>query len=190
MFVDEIQIAKSSLDAAKAQLREAVRQARRDGRTWADIGQTLGMSRQAAFKRFGEVTNPATGQTIEGAVMSIEKIRTLTEQVFSYISAAEYESLEPLMHPDVRSELPAPLIAETWARVLADVGAKESYSDTHVSFPAGERIEEDDQLLGTVVGVTTLQCEAGEVMGRVAFDDQLRIVGLLLVDPIQSPLPF
>ena len=94
------------------------------------------------------------------------------------------------MHPDVRSELPESLIADTWARVLGEVGAKESYADTHVVMPAGERIDEDEQLLGTVVGVTTLRCEAGELMGRVAVDDQRRVVGLLMVPLDHGPLPF
>ena len=122
--------------------------------------------------------------------MSIEKIRSITEQVFDQISSGDYGSLERLIHPDVRTELPESLISETWARVLTEVGRRESYSDTHVVLPAGERIDEDDQLLGTVVGVTTLNCEAGELMGRVAVDDQLRVVGLLIVPTDQSPLPF
>ena len=122
--------------------------------------------------------------------MSIEKIRNLTEQVFDHISNGEYERIESLLHPDVRQELTPSLIAETWQRVLGEVGKKESFSDTHVVMPAGERIDEDERVLGTVVGVTTVNCEAGEVMGRVAVDEQSRIVGLLIVSPDQSPLPF
>ncbi|KAB1644925.1 hypothetical protein [Gulosibacter chungangensis] len=186
----EIQQAQQALGDAKANLKATVQRARRDGHTWAEIGTALNMTRQAAFKRFGEVTNPATGKIIKGALMSIEQITKLTERVFELISAGKYDELEPLIHPDVREELPASLIAETWARVLAEVGAKESLSDSHVALPAGERILEDTQLIGTVVGVTTINCEAGEVMGRVAVDDQLRIVGLLLVSPEHTPLPF
>lgn len=122
--------------------------------------------------------------------MSIDKIRTLTEQVFDHISTGNYTSLDKLMHPTTRTELSDELIAETWARVLSEVGQKQSYSDTHVVMPAGERIEDDEHLLGTVVGVTTLNCEAGEIMGRVAVDEQQRVVGLLLVSPDHSPLPF
>lgn len=122
--------------------------------------------------------------------MSITQIRRTTEQVFDLIAAGEYDKLEQLIHPEVRSELSASLIAETWARVLTEVGAKEHYADTHVVLPAGDRIDEDDQILGTVVGVTTLNCEAGEVMGRVAIDDQQRVVGLLIVPPDYSPVPF
>ncbi len=148
------------------------------------------MTRQAAFKRFGEVVDPVDGRRLRGAFVSIEKIQGITEQAFDHVSAGDYASLEKLLHPDVREELSESLISETWARVLAEVGEKSSYSDTHVAMPAGERIREDEQLLGTVVGVTTIDCEAGEVMGRVAVDDQLRVVGILIVAPDHSPLPF
>lgn len=186
----DIQKAQQALEDAKANLKATVQRARSEGHTWAEIGTTLNMTRQAAFKRFGEVTNPATGETIKGALMSVEHITALTERVFSLISTGQYDELEPLIHPDVREELPSSLIAETWVRVLAEVGAFESFSDTHVAMPAGERILEDARITGTVVGVTVMQCEAGEVMGRVAVDDQQRIVGLLLVSPEHSPLPF
>lgn len=188
--MEAIREAQQALDRAKDQLRSTVQQARSQGQTWAAIGEALGMSRQAAFKRFGEVTNPVDGRKITGARMSIDQVRRTTEQVFDLISAGEYDKLEQLIHPKVRDELPASLIAETWAGVLTEVGAKESYVDTHVVLPAGERIEEDDQILGTVVGVTTLNCEAGEMMGRVAVDDQQRVVGLLIITPDYSPVPF
>ncbi|MDR8019690.1 DUF3887 domain-containing protein [Nesterenkonia aerolata] len=188
--MDAIREAQKNLDHAKEQLRQSVRQARREGRTWADIGDMLGMSRQAAFKRFGEVIDPVDGRKITGVPMSLTQIRTRTEQVFDLIATADYEALEQMMHPEVREELSASKIAMVWSSMLTEFGAKESYEDTHVTFPAGERIEEDDQILGTVVGVTTVTCEAGERMGRVAFDEQQRIVGLLVLPPETSPLPF
>lgn len=187
--MDAITDAQNAVNRAKEQLRSTVQQARQDGHTWAEIGQSLGMSRQAAFKRFGEVTNPADGRRITGAAMSIDRVRRITEQVFDLIGSGQYDDLEQLIHPDVRPELPASLIADTWARMLTEVGATESYADTHVVLPAGERIDEDEQILGTVVGVTTLKCEAGDMMGRVAVDDQLRVVGLLIVTPDSTP-PF
>lgn len=82
------------------------------------------------------------------------------------------------------------LLAETWASVLAEGGAIKHYDDTHVVFPAGERIEEDAQILGIVVGVTTLQHEAGEIMGRVVVDEQVRVTGILLVSRQETRLPF
>lgn len=188
--MERIKAAHAALDRAKADLTAAVRDARRRGATWAEIGEALGMTRQAAFKRFGEVTNPADGRAITGGHMSIEKVRLLTEEVFDLVSTGDYASLEQLLHPEVRSELPESLVAGTWERVLSEMGAKEGYTDTHVVLPGGDRIEEDETVLGTVVGVTTLNLEAGELMGRVAIDDQLRVVGLLIVPVGQQHLPF
>lgn len=182
--------AQENIEQARAQLAVAVRQARAAGRTWADIGAVLGISRQAAFKRFGEVINPADGRLITGVPVSMTAIQNLTERVFDLIAAANYAELEALLHPDVRGELNAQTIGEVWAGVLTEVGAKESYADTHVVLPAGERIDNDAQILGVVVGVTTLRHEAGEVMGRVAVDEQRRIVGLLIVAPDAASLPF
>ena len=53
---DRIQMvatASAALDAAKESLDETVRQARRNGASWSDIGTALGISRQGAFQRFG-----------------------------------------------------------------------------------------------------------------------------------------
>jgi len=188
--VDEIVAAQAELERSKRSLKQAVQEARANGRTWADIGQALGMTRQAAFKRFGHATNPADGEPISGGDMSIDQVRTLTEQVFQLISSGDYASLEELLHPDVRSELSEGLVMDTWSRVLAEVGALETQVDIHVALPGGDRLEEDEELLGTVVGVTTLNCEAGEVMGRVAVDHELRVVGLLLVSSDHQSLPF
>ena len=188
--MDRIAAAQKALDDAKQHVHDVVQEARQHGVTWARIGESLGMSRQAAFKRFGEVTNPATGERIRRTAMSITEVQEMTERVFELIGSGEHDRLQELIHPEAREELPAELITETWARLLGEVGAVESYEDTHVSLPAGERLDELDSVLGTVVGVTTLACEAGQMMGRVALDDQQRIVGLLIVSPEQSPLPF
>jgi DNA invertase Pin-like site-specific DNA recombinase len=55
---------KAAIDAALAQavdaenkLRQVVEEARAAGATWADIGDALGVSRQAVYKRFGKPNN-------------------------------------------------------------------------------------------------------------------------------------
>lgn len=181
--MNDIRAASRALENAKQVLHATVQQARRDGRTWAEIGEALGISRQAAFKRFGEPVDPSTGRRIEGAPVSVTALTETTERVFDLIAAGRADQVTALLHPDVRQELPAELITETWARVLAEIGAKERFVDTHAVMPAGERITEDQDVVGIVVGVTTITCEAGEVVGRVAFDAERRIVGLLLVAP-------
>jgi len=48
-------------------LREAVQQARQAGHTWAEIGELLGTTRQAAFQRFGRPLDPRTGAPMAGS---------------------------------------------------------------------------------------------------------------------------
>ncbi|WP_099024342.1 hypothetical protein [Mycolicibacterium palauense] len=45
--------ANEALDAAQAELNAAVAAARKAGDTWDAIGVALGVSRQAAYQRFG-----------------------------------------------------------------------------------------------------------------------------------------
>jgi len=48
--------ASGELRQAEANLDQAVAQARRAGASWASIGQTIGISRQAAHERWGHLT--------------------------------------------------------------------------------------------------------------------------------------
>jgi hypothetical protein len=45
--------ASAAFDAARDALHQAVRTALDDGASWSEIGGVLGVSRQAAFQRFG-----------------------------------------------------------------------------------------------------------------------------------------
>ena len=44
-------------EAARAGLDTSVRHARQRGCTWAEIGEVLGVTRQAAYRRFGRATS-------------------------------------------------------------------------------------------------------------------------------------
>ena len=52
--LERVWAASRLMEDARMLLVEAVDQARADRHTWADIGDQLGVSRQAAFNRFGE----------------------------------------------------------------------------------------------------------------------------------------
>ena len=62
--MNDIRKAAETLQAARGQLEAAVLAGRAQGQTWAEIGETLGMTRQAAYKRFGTPTDPRTGERI------------------------------------------------------------------------------------------------------------------------------
>ena len=61
--IRKIIAAAEALDAAAAELHAAVTDARSAGDTWDAIGVALGVSRQAAYQRFGRTTeiDPLTG---------------------------------------------------------------------------------------------------------------------------------
>lgn len=186
--MDELRRALEAVADARAELAAAVRTARAQGRTWADIGKELNMSRQAAFKRFGEPVDPHDGNPI--VARTIADLKERTEKVLALIAAGQYDDLELMMHPQTAQELPTSLIADTWRSVLSEVGSLERCVNTALELPGGTPLADDDQILGTVVGATMLECEAGRLRGRVAFDEQSRVVGLLIVPVDHGPLPF
>lgn len=186
--MDELKKALDAVSQARLDLARAVTAARAEGRTWADIGKELNMTRQAAFKRFGEPVDPESGEQI--VPRSIRGLSERTEEVFALIAAGDYDGLELLMHPQAARELPAPVIADTWRAVLSEVGNLGSCTETRLELPGGAPLDEDDRIIGTVIGATVLDCEAGRVRGRVAFDEESRVVGLLLVPLDHGPLPF
>jgi hypothetical protein len=51
--LDRVAIAASAFESARAALHQAVHAALEHGASWSEIGGVLGVSRQAAFQRFG-----------------------------------------------------------------------------------------------------------------------------------------
>lgn len=52
--------AAAAIDVARAGLAAAVAEARRQGRSWGQIGMVLGVTKQAARERFGTTPRPRT----------------------------------------------------------------------------------------------------------------------------------
>jgi hypothetical protein len=65
-------------------LHALVRRARNEGHTWAEIGQVLNVSRQAAFQRFGGGQTPDTGdESLQPIPDSGPKATHILELVFA-----------------------------------------------------------------------------------------------------------
>jgi hypothetical protein len=62
--LDDIQLLRHRLDATEL---EAVRAARRTGRSWAEIATSLGITRQSAWERWRELDGPAGDEPESGA---------------------------------------------------------------------------------------------------------------------------
>ena len=178
--------------AADLHLRAAVAAARAHGVSWQLIGDALGVSRQAAFKRFGSAAAPETG----GDLMTkpVVNLEERTEEVFRMLSKGDYAGVKALMTFTCARTLTQKKVMQVWDSVVQETGALESLSDTVVQTADGRNIilQQINQFLGAgLVGQTQLNHEAGEWIGRVAYNGSGKIAGLLIVHPMSAHnLPF
>lgn len=180
--------ARDQLDTARRNLRETVETARRDY-TWAEIGRVLGMSRQAAFKRFGSARDPRTGEPLQAGVKATD-VAARTEQVFRLVDSGDYGSLAAMLTADAAAVLTRGRVLDTWAQAVADTGNLVSCRGTGVELPDGSALPSGEQATGTLVGHTIIDCEAGQWVGRVAFNADGLVTGLLIVPMQHGELPF
>lgn len=114
---------------------------------------------------------------------------TTTEHVFALLDAGRYDDLRALMPDDVARVLTRGAVLGAWADAVAETGNLVRCDDTRVELPGGEPAPAAG-VLGTVVGVTTLVCEAGEWQGRAALGQDGRLLGILVVPVGAEGLPF
>jgi hypothetical protein len=171
-------------------VREGVEAARRAGRSWAEVGDALGVTRQAAFKRFGSPRDPRTGAAMTPT--TVARVVELTERSFRLLDAGDTDALRALMSPEAAVVLTADLLLSTWASAVAETGHLVGTTGTtaHLPEPDGTPLEDGERVLGVLVGRTLLECEAGEWAGRVAVDPDGRVVGMLVVPPGATGLAF
>lgn len=186
--LDEVAVAQARLEQARTQLYEAVTRARAHDHTWAQIGDVLGMTRQAAFKRFGSPRDPRTGENMPPSTTG-ELVET-TERIFRLIDAGDYDALLPLMSKDTAAVLTRDLVVDTWAQAVTDTGNLTGCRDTGLELPDGTSIGAGEAVHGSLIVHTVLDCEAGQWVGRVAYDPDRHVVGLLIVPPDHGELPF
>ncbi|KNC19535.1 hypothetical protein AC792_05870 [Arthrobacter sp. RIT-PI-e] len=186
--LQEVAAAHRRLEQARTDLHEAVIEARPQ-HTWAEIGAVLGMTRQAAFKRFGSPRDPRTGDTMHPAQATTDLLDT-TEKVFRLIDAGDYDALAPMMTKNTAAVLTRELILDTWAQAVADTGNLVDCRDTRLELPDGTPIDTSEAVHGTLIGHTTINCEAGHWVGRVAYNTDQNITGVLIVPPNHDQLPF
>lgn len=187
--LEEVAAARSRLEQARAQVQEAVTRARAHGHTWAQIGGVLGMTRQAAFKRFGSPRDPRTGANMPPPTTT-DVLLESTEAVFRLIDAGNYEAVRAMMATDTATVLTRAVVLDTWAGAVADTGNLTGCRDTRLELPDGTVLGPGEAAHGSLVGHTTLDCAAGQWTGRVAYAPDRRIVGLLIVPPDHGNLPF
>jgi hypothetical protein len=142
-----------------------VLQARRDGATWQVVGDALGVSRQAAFQRYGRPTDPRTGEPMN--TTPLPGAAELATSVIRDLVSAQWSHVTEQFDPTMRDGLSQDALAAAWAQIVGLSGAFEGHGEPEVA-RAGD----------VTITNTPLALEAGDYTARIAFRDDRTIAGL------------
>ena len=157
-------------DQAEALMTAAVQQARDAGRTWQEIGDVLGVSRQAVFQRYGKPIDPRTGEVMN--TTPLPEADKLARTVIDDLAHARWADVSARFDAKMRDGLTEEGLAEAWAHIVGLAGAYESHGDT-VAARTGLFTTTD----------TPLIFEAGDFVARITFRDDRTIAGLYILNP-------
>jgi hypothetical protein len=167
--LEAVTVVRSLARVVEDGMREAVQQARQAGHTWAEIGELLGTTRQAAFQRFGRPLDPRTGVSMSDAILpgAAERAAVLLADV----AEQRWEQATSGFDQRMAKALDARGLAAAWAQVVGMAGEYQGMGEP-VAHQAGDY---------TVVDVP-LRFEAAEMTGRVSYDQAGRVAGLFFLN--------
>jgi hypothetical protein len=160
--------ATRSLDAlVEETLRGLVEQARAAGHTWAEIGELLHVSRQAAFQRFGGVPRTtvgdgAVGTPVDGAVQH-------AMPVLEAFLDGRFEDVRARFGKRMLEAVSLELLADVREKVRREAGAVQAVGTPQVSVRDGY----------TVVDIP-VALERADGIGRVVIDADRQVAGFLV----------
>lgn len=187
---DEVMLirhADALVRCSHARLSELVSTARARGVSWQAIGEALGVTRQAAFKRFGTKD--------EGETMTEPTTDLLdrTSNVFANLDAGDYEAVRAHMTYACGRALTKRKLMGVRDQVRSDSGVLEACVDLTAQTADGSTTLgkfANRHLSNGAVVQATLRHEAGEWIGRVAYNGSGKITGILIAPPGSRDLPF
>ncbi|MBF9072758.1 DUF3887 domain-containing protein [Streptacidiphilus fuscans] len=172
-YLDLVRLAEDVDGLAEQVLKLCVQQSRDAGHTWQEIGDLLGVTRQAAFQRFGKPIDPRTGEPMDKTVHMADAAARATE-----IAAAVLDGRMDEARQSFNAEVLAAFTDEVrlsgLATVAGLVGAFEGFGEGE---PFVRRIGDH-----TVVDIP-LRYEAGDMKARVAFDADEKVGGIFILTP-------
>ena len=153
-------------------LHALVRRARNEGHTWAEIGQVLNVTRQAAFQRFGGGQTPDRGdESLQPIPDSGPKAIHVLELVF----AKKWDELWATFDDRVTKLASVEVFESTLANVASTFGEFVAFG-TPTSKVVGDY---------TVVDVP-IALERGDGIGKVSFNADEQVAGVHLL-PSDAP---
>lgn len=163
-----VDAAKELTRAADDTLRAAVDRARAASRTWQEIGDLLGTSRQAAFQRFGRPIDPRTGTPMTQATPLPDATEKAVDLVVEYVEG-HYEAVRSHFDEQMLDAVSLERLSDGHAQISGLVGAYEGMGEPYV------------RMLGkhTVVNVP-LRFEAGNMIAQVTYSSDGQVAGLFV----------
>ncbi|RAG81584.1 DUF3887 domain-containing protein [Streptacidiphilus pinicola] len=172
-YLDLVRLARDVDGLAEQVLRLCVQQSRDAGHTWQELGDLLGVTRQAAFQRFGKPIDPRTGEPMDKTV----RMTDAAERAITIVTAVldgRMDEARPSFDAQVLAAFTDEVRGDALAAVAGLVGAYEGFGDGE---PFVRRIGDH-----TVVDIP-LRYEAGDMKARVAFDADEKVAGLFILAP-------
>lgn len=154
-------------------LRLCVQQCRDAGHTWQEIGDLLGVTRQAAFQRFGKPIDPRTGEPMDKTVRMTDAAERAVKIVTDVLEG-RMDQARPSFNAEVLAAFTDEVRGNALATVAGLVGAFEGFGQAE---PFVRRIGDH-----TVVDIP-LCYEAGDMKARVAFDADEKVAGIFILAP-------
>ena len=172
-YLDLVRRAQGIDELAEQVLRLCVQQGRDAGHTWQEIGDLLGVTRQAAFQRFGKPIDPRTGEPMDKTVrMADAAPRALT--IVKAVLDGRMDEARQSFDAQVLEAFTDEARLNGLATVTGLVGAFEGFGEDE---PFVRRIGDH-----TVVDIP-LRYEAGDMKARVAFDTDEKVAGIFILAP-------
>lgn len=168
-WTDSIGRAVSMQAAADDVVRAVVQQARQHGVTWQVIGDALGVSRQAAFQRYGKPIDPRTGEPMN--TTPLPGVAELAASVIEDLASGQWTRVTEQFDPSMRDGLSEDALAAAWAQIVGLSGAFEGLGEPEIT-RAGD----------LTITNTPLSLEAGDYTARIAFRDDRTIAGLHILE--------
>ena len=172
-YLDLVRLARDLDDLAGQVLKLCVQRSRDAGHTWQELGDLLGVTRQAAFQRFGKPIDPRTGETMDKTVrMADAAERAIT--VVTAVLEGRMDDARQSFNAQVTAAFTDEVRGNGLAKVAGLVGEFEGFGEGD---PFVRRI--GDQ---TVVDIP-LRYEAGDMKARVTFDTEETVAGIFILIP-------
>ncbi len=141
------------------------------GLSWQDIGNQLGISRQAAYQRFAVGSSADDGRRREDTEL-IDQVRKL----FAAIDFGDLERIGAEFTPRMLAQVPPSTVTALWADAVESLGSFDRLIAATVRRNGSTRFVH-----------CSLVFADGILDGRVAVDRSGKVAGLLITDPGFTP---